>query len=135
MKATAWRWLSAAFLLFMLWVAVSADRGALPVWLRDIYRFPGGDWVGHFVLYGILAFLGARAFPQRLRLGPMTLPLSLLLVLLLATLEEISQFWFPLRTPDLRDLAFGFAGAAVGTWLGLKGRAKTRAFQNKNSAP
>jgi VanZ family protein len=45
------------------------------------------------------------------------LPLSALLVVLMALLEEISQFWFPLRTPDLADLSLGILGTIVGTWL------------------
>jgi VanZ family protein len=46
------------------------------------------------------------------------LPLSALLVVSMAVLEELSQFWFPRRTPDLVDLALGVVGITVGTWLG-----------------
>lgn len=120
MSRAAWRWLAAGFLLFMLGVAIAADRGSLPVWLRAIYRFPNGDWAGHFGLYGALAFLGTRAFSQRLRLAGRSIPLALLVVMLLAALEELSQFWFPLRTPDWRDLGFGVLGSLIGTWLALR---------------
>ena len=118
MRRSSWRWLAVGCLLFMLAVAVAADTGTIPPFVRDIYRFPGGDWVGHFVLYGILAWLAARAFPNRLNFFRWKLPLSALFVLLMAALEELSQFWFPVRTPDLYDLSFGLLGIILGTGLG-----------------
>jgi hypothetical protein len=117
MKKGFWRWLAGGFLLFMLMIVVAADRGALPSWVRSIYRFPGGDWVGHFVLYGILAFLGVRAFSQRILIGRRSIPIPMLVTILLAALEELSQFWFPLRNPDWRDLLFGVLGILLATWL------------------
>lgn len=110
-------WLVVLFLLFLFGVVVAADTGTIPPLIRDIYRFPGGDWVGHFTLYGILAWLSARAFPQRVKLFGWRLPLSALLVLFMAALEEVSQFWFPIRTPDWCDLSFGVFGIILGTWL------------------
>jgi hypothetical protein len=105
------------FLFFLFGVIVVADTGTMPPFIRDFYRFPGGDWVGHFVLYGILAWLAARAFPRRINFFGVPLPLSALLVLLMAALEELSQFWFPVRTPDFYDLSFGVLGTLAGTWL------------------
>jgi VanZ family protein len=122
MKPSSWRWLTVGFLLFMLVVAVAADTGTIPPFVRDLYRFPGGDYAGHFVLYSILAFLAARAIPRRLSFFGWRLPLSALLVFLMAVLEEISQFWFPLRTPDLYDLSFGVLGILLGTWLANRRR-------------
>jgi polysaccharide biosynthesis protein VpsQ len=117
MKQSIWRWLAVGFLLFMLAVAVAADMDTIPNFVRNIYRFQGGDKLGHFVLYGILAFLAAHAFPRRVNILGWMLPLSALLVLLMAILEELSQFWFPHRTPDIYDLSFGVLGIIVGTWL------------------
>jgi polysaccharide biosynthesis protein VpsQ len=105
------------FLLFLAVVIVVADTGTMPPFIRDLYRFPGGDWVGHFILYGILAWLSARAFSRQVNFFKWALPLSALLVILMAALEELSQFWFPSRTPDLFDLFFGILGTVVGTWL------------------
>jgi polysaccharide biosynthesis protein VpsQ len=118
MKAALLRyWLVLLFLLFLFWVIVAADTGTIPPFVRGFYRFPGGDWVGHFVLYGILAWLSARAFPRWVNVFGWMLPLSALLVFLMAVLEELSQFWFPLRTPDIFDLSFGALGILLGTWL------------------
>lgn len=109
------------FLLFLAWVIYAADTGTFPLFIRRIYGFRGGDWVGHFVLYGILAWLLVRAYPRRVTVFRWQLPLSVLLVIAMAALEELSQFWFPRRTPDIIDLSLGICGITVGTWLG-KGR-------------
>ncbi len=101
----------------MLSVAVAADLDAIPPAVRDIYRFPGGDWVGHFVLYGLMAFIGIRAFPRRAKMFSFSLPLAALATACLSALEELSQFWFPTRTPDWRDLSFGLLGILVVAWL------------------
>jgi hypothetical protein len=106
------------FLLFLFWVIFAADTGTFPLFIRRIYGFRGGDWVGHFVLYGILAWLAVRAFPRRVKVFRWELPLAALFVVLMAVLEEISQFWFPLRTPDLVDVSFGVLGISMGAWLG-----------------
>jgi VanZ family protein len=74
------------------------------------------------VLYGILAWLAVRAFPRRVKFLGSNLPLATWLVILLALLEELSQFWFPLRTPDLVDVSFGILGTLLGTWLALRQR-------------
>jgi VanZ family protein len=105
------------FLSFLAWVIFAADTGTFPLFIRKIYGFRGGDWIGHFVLYGILAWLAARAYPRRVSFFKWKLPLAALLVFLMAALEELSQFWFPLRTPDWVDLSFGGLGITSGTWL------------------
>ena len=118
MKAALARyWQVVLFLLFLFWVIFAADTGTFPPFIREIYRFPHGDWVGHLVLYGILAWLTARALPRKVDIFVWKLPLSALLVILMAALEELSQFWFPRRTPDIYDLSFGILGIILGTWL------------------
>jgi VanZ family protein len=109
--------LALLFLLFILLIIVGADNGSLASYLRGIYDFPGGDKIGHFVLYGIMAFLLARAFPQPLRFGCIAIPLAVLALLVFAALEEYSQKFFSTRTSDIVDFAFTFVGIATGTWL------------------
>jgi VanZ family protein len=105
------------FLLIILLVIVAADLDAIPPVVRDLYRFPGGDLLGHFVLYGLLAYLLARAFPRPLRLGRFSIPIIVLPLLALIALEEFSQSFFAARTASFSDLAFSFLGVSVGTWL------------------
>lgn len=108
------------FLGFILLVILAADADAIPPFIRDIYRFPGGDLVGHFTLYGILALLLARAFPRRLHMDGVSPTLTSLLVAALALVEELSQFFFPLRTPDWLDLACGLLGIITADWLAAR---------------
>ena len=123
MKSTLLRYVPVLlFLLFLFWVIVATDTNSLPSFIRHIYRFPHGDWVGHFVLYSILALLAVRAFPRRVNCGRVKFPLSALFVALLVTIEELSQFCFPNRTPDLTNLSFGILGTIVGTLLGIMKR-------------
>ncbi len=109
--------LALLFLGFIMFVIWAANTGEIPAFIRNLYRFPGGDRVGHFILYGILAFLLARAFPRRLRMGAFFPALTSLFVAGLALVEEISQFFFSLRTPDLLDLACGLLGILLADWL------------------
>jgi polysaccharide biosynthesis protein VpsQ len=106
------------FLLFLILVAYWADSATMPSLLKAIYRFPNGDRVGHVVLYGILAFLLNLALSgRRLTLGRISLPLGSFLAAGFAVLEELSQFFFPARTPDLVDLTCGWLGIALATHL------------------
>jgi len=108
------------FLGFIFLVIVAADTDTFPTFIREIYRFPGGDLLGHFGLYGFLTFLFARAFPQRLSLGRFHPALTSLLIVGLALAEEISQFFFPYRTPSLLDLGCGLAGIILADWLAAR---------------
>lgn len=108
------------FLVFILVVILAADRGTIPPFIRALYRFHGGDLVGHFFLYGILALLLARAFPRRFAGGGFSLAISSLWAVGLAMMEEISQFFFPLRTPDLLDLACGVLGILLADRLAVR---------------
>lgn len=98
------------FLGFLLLVILAANTGKIPSFIRDLYRFPGGDRVGHFILYGTLAYLLVRAFPRRLQMGRLSPAVTSLLAAALALAEEFSQLFSPRRSPDLLDLACGLLG-------------------------
>ncbi len=108
------------FLGFILFVILAANQGTIPPVIRALYRFPGGDLAGHFILYGILAYLLARAFPRRLQTGGFSPAISSLWVFGLAFSEELSQFFFPLRTPDLLDLACSLLGILFADHLAFR---------------
>jgi VanZ family protein len=107
------------FAIFIAWVIYAADTESFPPIIRYVYEFPNGDKAGHLILYGILAFLSALAFPQRKTLGPISLTWSSMVLLVFTTLEEISQMFFPSRTFSLIDLGFSFLGVLLGDWLAL----------------
>lgn len=108
------------FLVFILLVILAADTGSIPPLLHAVYDFPYGDKVGHFILYGTLAFLLARAFPRGINLGRLFLPYAILALVVFAAAEEYSQRFFSTRTFDLVDLTFSCLGILTGTWLALR---------------
>ena len=105
------------FLVFVLLVIITADKGTLAAPIRALYDFPNGDKVGHFCLYGILAFLLASAFPRPFKWGHLSVPVVILALLLFAATEEYSQSFFSTRTSDVVDLTFSCLGILCGTWL------------------
>ncbi len=114
------KYLTALFAIFIAVVISLADAGQLG-FLRGLYDFPYGDKAGHFLLYGILAFLvnllALRSFPNRPK--PLAWIVSMGLALVIG-LEEWSQALSPHRTSEWADLVFSFAGVALGAWLAWK---------------
>lgn len=108
------------FLLFILLIILGADTGSIPAFIRAGYNFPGGDKLWHFILYAVLAFLLARAFPRPLVAGKPSVPIVMLILLVAATLEEFSQSLFSTRTFDLVDLTCSILGILAGTWLAIR---------------
>ena len=106
------RWATAVAALVLIWLVVEADRGTLPLVIQHVYTYPAGDKVGHVVLYGGLAFVAALGFPRRAQW--VNVPLSTVVILVLATLEEASQAWFPGRTASVFDLLASYIGIAAG---------------------
>ena len=115
--------LAILFGLFIIGVIILADLGDLGP-LHAIYDIPYGDKAGHFILYGILAFLIDLSLFQslpaadRLRLAI----LSGLALAVLIGLEELSQNLFARRNPDVLDLAAGYLGLLFFSWLALRMR-------------
>lgn len=108
----------AGFLLFMILVIIWADTDTMPTFLRRVYGFPFGDKIGHFVIYGVFAYLLTWAMPaRRLKLGRFSLPLGLVIAVAFATLEEASQLFVARRTPDFLDLFSGYLGIYASTWI------------------
>lgn len=96
-----------------------ANTNTMPLLLRRLYGgFPLADKIGHFVIYGIFAYLLTWAMPfRRVSLGRFSLPLGILIAVAFATLEEASQLFVARRTPDLLDLLMGYLGIYASTWI------------------
>ena len=110
------------FAALIIAIVVSADRGHFPPWLEGFYRFPGGDKVGHFILFGILSFLlnkSALSFFTKRKPIRLVLTVSLLLSIGIG-LEEWSQSLFPTRTMSLIDLIASYAGVIMFTLLAYR---------------
>lgn len=106
------------FFLFICLVIVGADTGKIPHWLSQVYHFPNGDKVGHFVLYGVMAFLMNISFPKWIfHAGSLTLPGGSLLFAVFSILEEISQAFFASRSSSLLDVIFSLLGILAFSFL------------------
>ena len=114
------------FGLFIVLVIILADTGHLGA-LGEVYDFPGGDKVGHFVLFGLLSFVinlsvfQARPLDDKKRLALIT---SLMMALFVG-LEEYSQRFFPVRSSDIFDFLASGVGIACFAWLAVKLKLKS----------
>jgi len=107
--------LAAAFAVFLALIIGLADTASLGV-LHGVYDWPYGDKLGHFTLYGTLALLIGLALLQRRpdRRPSGQLLTGYLIMILLVTLEELSQAWIPTRSPDPFDLTASYLGVFAG---------------------
>lgn len=113
-------------------VVYRIDTGNTPAVMAWVNAVPHGDKLCHFGLYGLLSLGLDRALGGRdvaLGQGPLArLPVAPALVLLTATLEELSQLRVPHRTPDLVDWLVSALGVLLFTRLarGRSNAAPTR---------
>ena len=110
----------AGFVLFLVALVVLADSGHGQRLFALASCIPAGDKIGHFVLFGILAFLVNfiwRTAPMRL-LGLRVLKGSAV-IMAVVTLEECSQILFRARSFDLLDLASDALGIGLFGWLAV----------------
>jgi hypothetical protein len=114
------RW-AVFFGLFMAVIIALADTGHLGR-LGLVYAFPGGHWVGHFVLFGLLSFVINWSLFQEYPSSSRTrvaITTGLILALFIGV-EEFSQQFFPVRHLDLLDFTFSCLGVASFAWLALR---------------
>ena len=109
-----------AYFVFLGVVVYFADSRAHLHWFTYLRSIPGGDKYGHFLLMGSLAFLVNLSLSCRVvRIAGRGFLLGSLVVLVLITIEEISQRFIPYRTFDLTDLLADYLGVFVFSWLAL----------------
>jgi polysaccharide biosynthesis protein VpsQ len=97
---------------------VLADTGCTNPTFVAIREARHVDKICHFGLFGVLAFLVNRALGYKTwSLGGVDVPAGPAVILAVATLEELSQRYFPNRTVDFVDWIADFAGVALFTWL------------------
>lgn len=111
-------WLSVAFGSFLLLIIALANSGF--AFLGLVHRIPLGDKIGHFVLFGTLAFLVNKALRCRTVnvLGKDVL-IGCFGVLCFVVIEEFSQIYFDARTFDITDLMYDLVGIYVGGFLAV----------------
>jgi hypothetical protein len=99
-----WAWLFFAQLALVIGASLLATTGHLPT---TLFQRSPLDKVGHLLVYGGLAFFAVAFFGRRLRWH------VIVCLLVLATLEELSQRALPRRTFDLGDLAMNVIGIST----------------------
>ena len=100
-----------SFGLFLCCLVVLADLGR-GRWLFGMAEsIPGGDKLGHFMLFGLLAFLVNLVLRATVvRWGRLTILKGSALVMVIVIAEEVSQLFFASRSFELLDLAADLAG-------------------------
>jgi polysaccharide biosynthesis protein VpsQ len=96
------------FLCSLIWLA---DTGQGRWFFSLAALIPGGDKTGHFVLFGMLAFLVKLVLRATvIRCGMVTVLLSSLIVMVFVISEEVSQLFFVTRTFEFLDISADLLG-------------------------
>ena len=102
------------FGLFLCCLVGLADSGHARWLFRMVESVPGGDKIGHFILFGILAFLVNLVMRATVvRWGGRAMLLGSIIVMTIVFAEEVSQLFFASRTFELLDLTADLAGIWV----------------------
>lgn len=116
------KWLTGIFILGLILIVVIANLGLGSTYFPFIYSIPGLDKIGHFFLMGILSFLiNLLLKAKRIQLSSQNILLGSLVVILVVTLEELSQLFLIYRAFSWLDLVFDlggiFLGGQLAAWL------------------
>jgi VanZ family protein len=113
-KSAGMKILLVVYIFILAGIIFLADRRGTRYMLRFVGNIPYGDKLGHFLLMGGFAFLlnlvlDARTFS----LWKIRYLLGSVIVLVVVTIEEISQIFVSGRTFDWSDLVFDFLGIFI----------------------
>jgi VanZ family protein len=116
------------FFIFICWIIFTADMGQVNPHLQQVRKLPYGDKVGHFTLFGLLAFLVNLALNNKtVKILSFPVLLGSLLVGVFAILEEFTQIAFATRQFEFGDMFCDILGIAGFSWLSLKIRISGKA--------
>ncbi|WP_069470322.1 VanZ family protein [Candidatus Marithrix sp. Canyon 246] len=102
------------YVCFILFVIALANQGELGILAVIVYEVPYTDKLGHFILMGLLAFfLNLSLKCSTISILNSTFLKGSIIILILVTLEEISQLLVETRTFDLMDLFADYLGIFV----------------------
>lgn len=120
------------YLLIVAGIILVADTKSTSYVLGFVGDIPYGDKIGHFVLFGVLAFLVNFTFGMRnFYFGRFGYLVSSLIVMIGITIEEFTQIFMRGRTFSWLDLFCGYAGIVV---FGELARVVYRRFFDKDQA-
>ncbi|MEO1451018.1 MAG: VanZ family protein [Bacteroidota bacterium] len=101
------------FTLLIIAIVIFVDQGGdiASTIHSTLHEIPLGDKFGHLFFMGTWALLMNLALKaRRFQLGPWKPLLGSAIVMVVVTLEEISQYWLPTRNFSWLDLAFDYLG-------------------------
>ncbi len=96
------------YTLFIISISVLAYLNVIPTKKINI---PYYDYVGHFILYGIWAYLFAMVLPKNIL--PF-IPVGILFITLITIVEECLQSFSSVRSFSLVDMGCSIAGIILG---------------------
>jgi len=108
------------FIGFFIWIVILADRADGVPWWSFIDRIPFGDKVGHLGLVSTLSLLCNLAFSRWNSARPGFFTRTSWVLLVLLSLEELSQAFIPHRHLDVFDWLADLAGLALGQWVAMR---------------
>ncbi|MBU2705885.1 VanZ family protein [Zooshikella marina] len=95
----------------IVWIIYCAEQGALPYVLYRVYRFPGGDKLGHFLAMGFIVLtLGINILSVLRKWRIFSVCLVAVITAIYATYAEFSQQYIFYRTFSYYDLVSGYLG-------------------------
>jgi VanZ family protein len=116
---------TAIFLLGTGAVIWAAGHNTLPEWAKALWRVPGGDKIGHFlILCALSALINLSLRNRTWPLWRWQVLVGSALVASFITLEELSQALIPHRTFDLLDLSANYLGVLCGGWVARRVQAR-----------
>ena len=111
---TVINFIAIAFLLFILFVILSANMGWKFFFFRYVDVLPFRDKMGHFLLVGTLSFfVNLLLSVRRIDFLKQKFLLGSFLVFIFITIEEFSQIFLVRRSFDLIDLSANYLGILV----------------------
>ncbi|TRX55124.1 VanZ family protein [Thalassomonas sp. M1454] len=117
------------FLLCFVQFRANAGQDVIVESIKN--AIPFGDKVGHFFMYGLLAFAMNFALKFRSFGKSLISQHGAVVILMISSVEEFSQMFVATRTFSLLDLTANFCGVLVFTWLAIK--VDSYAMFNKNT--
>ncbi|MEO0582250.1 MAG: VanZ family protein [Bacteroidota bacterium] len=108
------RGITITFLILIVSIIWIVDTGRGTAVLDMVHRIPLGDKMGHFFLMGILSLLVNLSFKLRtFTVWGREVLLGTTLVLIVVTLEELSQGFVPTRNLSFQDWVADFLGIVL----------------------
>ncbi len=103
--------ITAVYIFIIAGIVVLADYKGTAYLLNFVGQIPYGDKLGHFFLMGIFSFLVNLALQAKTaRIWKIKYLLGTLIVIVIVTIEELSQIFISGRSFDLGDLVFDYLG-------------------------